>query len=1650
MSKKTACEFKSSFLSTKSFFVKRGAIDVYQNILDLNLFRKLNRLWSDKATEKYQTSETLFSEIKKSSANGKVYHQASPNMDVFNAIDAKRNTKSGGEQLSLLQVSSKEDNKIETLENKLLTFLSRIGVTVKSVAELKATDKDGNQLDAIAVARIFDKLIEVVEGKAKADTLSEEAAHFIVELLGDHSLVQKMLREISDYDIYQEVLAEYSGIEGYDDLALRKEAIGKLIVKILVAKERGEEIPQRALAWWELLWNYIKVKFGRISSSEIKEALSPFEKVAEKITTGDVSDLSWNNIGKATPPVMWQMSQDVVDYRKKIIDNLQKQLVTLDFKTQSYVRLSDNKRVLKRVTDNIKDYYRFLFRHKDLTDEGTLMYAQAGIVIHKVFEITLGKFIRGEAVRHIDVINETEKQLRELEEFKDKPKEYFISIVNNAHFQKVIIPTLKGIVAQVNEVEDRIANTLGLTEEERLQHKATYLTELSVYDAPNDTAGTIDLAVVHSNGAVSIFDWKSMAFDTVGGTTAKEVPWYKRGAWEQQLAAYKTMLGNQYGITEFALSRVIPINVQFNKEGEVRMMQSGYSTVDPNLQPVPHVTERTDNKKINAQLDLLSVKRTKLLEKHLSNRKDKKTLEALDRVDAAIRALQLKQDVDFVYEQIENINKKLKATEHEIEALDPEGRVNPNYLDIYQLNEYREFLDLLQEFSKIAVTQAEELNDEDSIKRYKQINYLNSESLGIIDTKIKDAVFALTGIDITKPAKQATFLGKIFNRVSQYDNPFLKAMSKLIRGNYDASYEKAEEVYEKLKALDEGLATWSKANGLDKFEVFKLFYNEETGMLHRRLSKKFYEDLGEAKKKNNEGWLIDNTQVGRFALSEDSEPYLDYVDEAKERFERSRKRTEEELHRKYDNFKGGDKKIQSLLLAFDKRFNIKKFKEAAYNPNNYFIRIRPENNNYNTKEWEYIQKNNELKDYYDYHTELMEELNTLVDVDIDQHFVANIQKSLIDGIAQGSGYIPKNLLSSILQTLQVHDDDKYRGVLGNDKDNKKVPLMYFTPIREALNSKERKEAEDYIRGQKNVDGSKTYTEETTAFTEALKDRIKHLEYEKGKKNKSIDLSKTTLLFANSVYMNSAFANTEDLVKAMKSLMSGNNQKQYEETKEGKLKENIFTKKISEVMGIPKGDAESFDKFMDLYWYGVSGGNWEKTFELFGRTISVNKASQQLMRYISFKALGLAPLLATGNLVGAESMAFMRAVEGIHFKTGNLVNAIKKITTRDSKYVAFAGFFDPHAQNMTLEKARHLSASKLSEWATADNMFILHRKGDELVDRHVLLAMAEMYGIDPSDGKIKLLTKISDKNVKSLIESAVLTDKKIEIQGLSDKEFKDFKFKVKNQLNLIKGSIPVEDRDLSNSTLLISSIMMFKHWMPGLIRAHHGEFKVDESGDADVGRFSVMIGEFTAKGLLPKLTAFKDLLLEVSLCGFYKGTVNNEVTESYYVKYLKEFKLSNKEGTENYLSKEDFAALRLAKFRASAAEIRVWIAFMLMVVGMKGMIPDDKEDSTRKPALILYRALNRSLLEVGFFIDPTSMMQVVTNPIPQIRLMNDLIKLTKNTTLVSYDLITGDKVDKRKKTRHPFYYSSAMIPGVNKAIDFWDAWDTYVPNGYWKR
>jgi hypothetical protein len=266
--------------------------------------------------------------------------------------------------------------------------------------------------------------------------------------------------------------------------------------------------------------------------------------------------------------------------------------------------------------------------------------------------------------------------------------------------------------------------------------------------------------------------------------------------------------------------------------------------------------------------------------------------------------------------------------------------------------------------------------------------------------------------------------------------------------------------------------------------------------------------------------------------------------------------------------------------------------------------------------------------------------------------------------------------------------------------------------------------------------------------------------------------------------------------------------------------------------------------------------------------------------------------------------------------------------------------------------------------------------------------------------------------------------------------------VRTQASAVKGSIPADDMNLVNTNLLLRAFMQFRNWVPGTAAPRFKGFHYNTVMDRhDVGRFKVQFGEFAAKGFLPKLAAFKNMLGEVI---WLHNKPNSEQSDYYYQKYLDEQLI-----TEEELSKEQFIALRTAKLRGMAAEIRMYILIMSLALLAKGMIPDDKDDETRQAAVVLYRMLNRSSLEVGFWLLPGQTSQMLKSTLPQLSVFTDIEKLVVKSLESGYYTVTGKEMKKDKKRRPARYYLWKLTPGVASFVDIVDAFDTYNPNSGWK-
>ncbi|UCD07238.1 MAG: ASCH domain-containing protein [Candidatus Aenigmatarchaeota archaeon] len=166
------------------------------------------------------------------------------------------------------------------IEQKLKNFLNSIGVKIEAIDSLK--EKFG--LDANGVADLTNSIVYILNTQKGLDALPEETAHFFVEGLADHNLLERLLERVDETPEWQEVLENYSELYNNDERKLRKEAAAKVIGRYLI---KSEPAPKN---WIRRLMTQIKDLINRVFKGR-----DPFREAANYILTAN------NQVMKSAP-----------------------------------------------------------------------------------------------------------------------------------------------------------------------------------------------------------------------------------------------------------------------------------------------------------------------------------------------------------------------------------------------------------------------------------------------------------------------------------------------------------------------------------------------------------------------------------------------------------------------------------------------------------------------------------------------------------------------------------------------------------------------------------------------------------------------------------------------------------------------------------------------------------------------------------------------------------------------------------------------------------------------------------------------------------------------------------------------------------------------------------------------------------------------------------------------------------------------------------------------------------------------------------------------------------------------------------------------------------------------------------------------------
>lgn len=1573
---------------------------------------------------------------------------------------------------------------LNDVESKLKGFLNSVGVSYESVQ--KIYDSEGNEINAVAKADIFNKIVQVIEGKRDYSTLPEETAHVFTFLIRGTPLYDSMMEKITRFKIYKETKDQYEEQYGFDENKIKEEAIAKLISIQILNQETAETDLNKDLAakWWVRLWNFIKSKLGGLKSSE----MSPFIESAKQILSGQVDNLiDLDTALRMTDSdvkglIFYEMSEEDINNRDALIKeltNLQlNPVLTYDHNTETY-KDANGRTVKYRVSDYITRYWASMGITFEAS-ETTKLKAAKGTYIHKMNQLLMKELIDGKKISNTEDFREaisskagtellnTSKEIREIYNkagvglgFFNITKEQFGQLVDG----------INEIYNQIQENSKRIKKyTQGATGDAKI------FTELSLYLEKEDLAGTIDVAVVYPNGAVAIYDYKSTSFynnQELGVT--KGFSEAKIGSFDVQIGQYKRMFAEQYKVTAFAESRIVPINVQLYSETVSKKggknpaigfywLEMGNKKEKEYLQQVPVSNELiTEDKDLSNSLQSMLDYREKIRKEKQLRPENQNLQLQYERIDKAVREIQLHRDINYIAREIFGMLRH-------ITKLESDPVKSPNY-NLRDFNNYITFAEIFENFSTDVLSKGTILTKENH-------DILKGITLAAQSIKSKALNKIIESIDRTQDATIITPLvatgdiGGIFKNLQEYDGEIYKRLANLVELSLDNTRREFNAVHELMQDKHKALEKWAKKNNMSVYEAFKKIYNQDKRGLVSKFKKEFYESFLKARKDKDVAWMQQNTEV---------------TEENKLRFEEKKKEVFAQLEKEFPGeedangvltqdgvaqVKERERQMKLWLSKYDVWSPETKQSALVYKKNYYLtLKDLPENH---SEEWKYLAKpeNKPLMDYYNTYIDLNNKFNAMVERPIKRGFVAEIRQETVDKFRQTGLKAAGNIFHTLKHSLEAREFDisERQRDPSTGKILPSIPLLYMDPIRDGITTKELANLKKEVEADGLTPGHPAYETE-------LEKRVKKLEYQKGAQFKSFDLTTSMLLFAETVYTNKHFTETADEVNALQNIMRSN--------KISTQKTNIFGEPLKVngqpdlTRGAPISDIGLFDKFVNTYWYGLEleTNDWairgNKVFDENGNLISEGKIYSGIKFYnliskwTTLKSLPFNLPAAIGNAIGLYSNFHTIAAEGILFNEKQATKAETLFFSNNKLAHKLIDYFEPSTRDLAREKALNLSGSKLKKWTTMDKLMFIWKNPDDAADGIILLSSLQNYGID-KDGKIKILSKLPVENQKSLLDLAKIEKNKIVLPGITDNQTNFLKFKriVARGSESIKGMTSENNKNQVNKMLLTKIIMKFRNWIPGLAKARFGKVKYDDVIEQfNGGRYNFFLGEMLKWGGLGQLMLnFSNLASQVMLStpivnrlkgdyNVYNKNLNTKATEYYYKEFIK-----NYPKYEGKISLEEYKKLRIQKLAGLAKEINYMILMYLAMLGMGAAIPDDKKEKFKKAVTkLLYNSSRRGLLELSFWSNPASVDQLMANPVADWGTIKALGQWVTNTFDVASDTIAelldiGDpeyhapafSFKKASKDKTPFMYRTwGLVPLGGNIVDVLDIYDENV-------
>lgn len=1466
-------------------------------------------------------------------------------------------------------------------------FLKRIGVDIKVLQQIEV---NGVKQDANGVAMLMQKLVQVVEGK-EAEALPEEAMHFAVSIVKqtDPSLYRKLLSEINNYRILKDVFATYSQDPNYqidgkpDVVKLKEEAIGKVLTQVLINKNEGTvEAPEKIANvenWWKRILQAIKNLFAK----------SGFDQLAIDIIAGNKIGTA-EDIREAEDLVLLQKNpqQAVYDKIKEVAGRIEK-------KDESY--FIDGKKINRRVTDLVKDWYQRRFNDKDLTKSEYQkavddLKSEKGTAGHADLEHAFGVFVDENGF------------------LRDTP-------LDDSTY-----------VSQINPANRDMYNLLKDNLETRLKSFPTgtrFMSEATIYDPKRGIAGTADFLAITPTGEVSVLDWKFMALNV---EKYKDVPWYKVNAWRQQMDQYKLILQNVYGVKpeNFRQTRMIPIQAMYsqgNAKAGILPKLMGIKIGDVNVKnisddyllPVGLEGEKTGNKKIDALIEKLNAVYRKFSEKKVLPSEKLSKAEQLNELFTAIRQLQIKGNLKPLLRQAKILNKQIGKT---IEVYNTKfANQDPSQFSQKEINDFAEELQTAQDAINTYVNLDADLKGlftgeltEDEAKLKSDLRDaadaardLKLELSDILDEYTSNIIAKSEGVDgLLSPEKIIKGFTRWFSSTATIQLKSIEVLYKKANKAFALAGFDTQSENSKLFALKDAYTKWASSKGLTQKNYFDSIKKKDSNELIDEFNPEFYSTLKKKIEEKDTQWIRDNINVAEY-----NEFLKKKLAEEFERIDnKHRIGTDAEINAEIAREKGNVRQLYNTSTTDSPGW-------LLYD----FVKLFPKRETWESKEWKELTKpeNSPALEFYNYIRKKNEEYRDLGYIGRAEArtFLPYVAKGLVEKLITGGDV---RLGEQFFRDISIDEKDTGYGKIDplTGKPIDSIP-KYFT---------------SEVDGEISTDLFRTmalYNEAAIRYkyVTEIEDQVRALvAVERNKK------AIATSVFGKTEYKDGVLQYTPD---------NNENSKLVEDT----MKAIIYGQKFIQ--------SETFDQLLGKI------GNWGETLNgklgmkifpegLSEKQVSVNKVINQLNNSFQLVTLGLNPLSASSNFFGGNVQSIINA--GKYYSKTDFIASegmlfINKLSNvnEQKKLIGALEYFLPLTENYNREIAAKLSLNKLNQqniqdflmglmrntdWTVQTANFYAFLKNSVVLDGEVVNAReylrAQPKYTDRYAGTVEQRKQLDvefEEEVKKLVEEkgvlkvAEIVDNQFVIPGVDRKS--DSVIKLRRTVQQLSkdalGNLTEDDVRNINLNIYGKSFMVFKNWIPRLVDVRMGNLKYNNASDAyEWGRMR-MVFRILSEDLLGSLNNLYN-----SLAANEKGV---EFMRELFEKKSADYKKDT--GKDLQMSEDEFMDLVRNNIRSQMYDAAFLTTMLILVAALKANMPDDDEDPAIKAQYrFLVKMADKFKDELMYFYDPTSFSGLVSTGIfPALGLVDNFRKGVTNFFVENWALATGDDetVEKTKVIKY---------------------------------